>query len=79
MTGSPEEKSIRLDKRINDLEMKLEYLQRDYETQNEMLLIDAKRILELEATVKRLGETVELMSSSNESPKSLEDEKPPHY
>ena len=59
--------------------MKLEYLQRDYETQNEMLLVDAKRILQLEAIVKRLGETVELMSSNSESPKSLEDEKPPHY
>ena len=79
MTGSPEEECVRLDKRINDLEMKLEYLQRDYETQNEMLLVDAKRILQLEAIVKRLGETVELMSSNSESPKSLEDEKPPHY
>ena len=79
MTGSAEEKCNRLDKRINDLEMKLEYLQRDYETQNEMLLVDAKRILQLEAIVKRLGETVELMSSNSESPKSLEDEKPPHY
>lgn len=79
MTGSMEKEIVQLNKRINDIEVKLEYLQRDYETQNEMLIVDAKRILKLEKAVKRLAETVELHSSSSELPRKPEDEKPPHY
>ena len=79
MTGAPEEEIVELGKRINDIEIKLEYLQRDYETQNEMLLVDAKRILKLEKTVKRLAETIELHANASDSPRKPEDEKPPHY
>lgn len=75
----PSEDLVRLSNRINDVEVKLEYLQRDYEAQNEIILVDAKRILKLEETVKRLTETVDSLSSSTTSPRKLEDEKPPHY
>ena len=65
--------------RINDIEVKLEYLQRDYGTQNEMILVDAKRIQILEDTVKRLSESVEVFSTRAQLPGNPEDDKPPHY
>ena len=68
-----------LKNRLNNIEMSLGYLQRDFESQNEMILVDAKRILKLEETVKRLNETVELLSSQSNLPGKPEDEKPPHY
>lgn len=65
--------------RINQIEVKLEYLQRDYETQNDIILVDAKRIQILEDTVRRLAQTVDLLSSHSDLPGSPEDDKPPHY
>ena len=64
--------------RINDLESSLGYLQRDFESQNEMILLDAKRINKLEKAVERLAGKIETMSNP-ESIRDLEDEKPPHY
>ena len=79
MSGRSDEDQFQLGQRINDIEVKLEYLQRDYETQNEMILVDANRISKLEDTVKHLAETVKLLSSSSQLPRKPEDEKPPHY
>ena len=69
----------KLEAKVNDLESDLGYLQRDYETQNEMIVVYSRELSNLQRTVNRLNELIETMSNSDTSNRKLEDEKPPHY
>ena len=66
--------------RINDLESKLMYLQKDLEALNETVLENTLRLEKLKIAVDRLTHRLESqVAASEEEPRSLEDEKPPHY
>ncbi len=65
--------------KIIDLETQLGLLQRDFEIQNQMLLLDAKRIDRLEQTLAQLTNQF-LQIRDNQTPlPSSEDDRPPHY
>ena len=70
MTKSVQQKLI-------DLETTLGLLQRDFDKQNQMLLVDKRRIDLLEQTIVRL--TGILDSIRIEPNRTPADEKPPHY
>ena len=65
--------------KINDLESMLGYLQRDMESQNEMILVDESRIKKLEQAVSRIHSKLDGLVASSEAPRTLEDDVPPHY
>ena len=64
--------------KINDLESMLGYLQRDMESQNEMILVDESRIKKLEQAVSRIHSKLDGLVASSEAPRTLEDDVPPH-
>ena len=57
----------------------LGYLQRDMESQNEMILVDESRIKKLEQAVSRIHSKLDGLVASSEAPRTLEDDVPPHY
>ena len=66
--------------RINDLEAKLMYLQKDIEALNETVIENTLRLERLKVSVDRLTHRLESqVAAAEEEPRSLEDEKPPHY
>ncbi|MBX3417517.1 MAG: SlyX family protein [Pirellulaceae bacterium] len=66
-----------LEQKLIDLEINLGLLQRDFEKQNEMVLLDKRRIDLLEQAVARL--TSQLDAMRIEPARTLLDDKPPHY
>jgi len=65
-------------KRLTDLESTLMHLQNDYDSLNEVVLELSQKMDGLSKMFERLTERFEA-SSSSETPRSAEDEKPPHY
>lgn len=65
--------------KLIDLESSLGLLQHDFEAQNEMLLRDQRRIALLEQAVARLASQMEAVRAATAVPRTLEDDKPPHY
>ena len=72
---------IQLEKRLIDLETSLGLLQHDFEAQNEMILLNTRQLEQMQRTIKRMSAMIEALppTGSPEGPRSLEDEKPPHY
>ena len=64
--------------RLNELETSWGLLQRDFEAQNEMILLNNKKIQQLESMVQRMHEKLS-REPSDTSPATLDEEKPPHY
>lgn len=65
-------------RRIEQLESSLTYLQSDFETLNSVVLEIHGRLDQLQATMQRLTLRLEAVQEP-EAPRSLEDERPPHY
>lgn len=65
--------------RLNDLESKLMYLQKDYDALNETVLENTRRLEQLTMEIARLNVQLRSQVDAAEQPRSLEDEKPPHY
>jgi|GEM_PF-3650535 len=64
--------------KVIDLETTLGLLQRDFEKQNEMILLDARRLDRLEREVRELRDRVEMVRAAADS-EPIPDERPPHY
>ncbi len=64
--------------RLNDLESSLMHFQSDFDSLNEIVLDNARRLDKLTAMLQRLNDRLD---SANEDvpPRNPEDEKPPHY
>ena len=64
--------------RVTELESSQMHFQKDYDSLNEVVLDLANRLERMTLAVERLSRRVEA-NSEPESPRNLEDEKPPHY
>lgn len=67
-----------VDQRLTKVEIALTHLQTDYEALNETILLMAKQLEQLQASIDRLTARLDQPQESSE-PGDLEDEKPPHY
>lgn len=66
--------------RLTHLEVALAHQQRDYETLNLVVTEQANQLDRLRRSVQRLTERLEALQTAAEAaPRSLEDDKPPHY
>ncbi len=64
--------------RMTELEFSMMHLQKDFESLNEVVLQNGKRMDELKSLIQRLSDRLDASLDPAE-PRSLEDEKPPHY
>lgn len=72
--------SQNLEARLDRLEVALAHQQRDYDTLNGVVTKQADELDRLRATLRRMTERIETLQAAGEAaPRSLEDEKPPHY
>ena len=71
--------SKHLEEKIIDLETSLGLLQRDFEKQNEVLIANTRVLQQMELSIKRLFDQVSNLHANPDNPRTLEDEKPPHY
>ena len=76
---SNQDEISKLRSKINDLESVLGYLQRDMESQNEMIIVDESRIKKLEQAVSRINSKLDGLAANSQTPRTLEDDVPPHY
>ena len=76
---SNQDEISKLRSKINDLESVLGYLQRDMESQNEMIIVDESRIRKLEQAVSRINSKLDGLAANSQTPRTLEDDVPPHY
>jgi len=65
--------------RVTELEELSTHQERTVQQLNEVILQQERRLAETEAALKRLAEKFETLSTSADTPRSLEDERPPHY
>ncbi|MFK7767770.1 MAG: SlyX family protein [Mariniblastus sp.] len=65
-------------KRLTNLETSLMHLQSDYDSLNEVVLDNARRLDKMAAMLQRLTEKFEAASEPVQE-RNAEDEKPPHY
>ncbi|MEM7783964.1 MAG: SlyX family protein [Planctomycetota bacterium] len=72
---TPHEK---LASRVTQLETSYMHLQNDFESINEVVLENSRRLQELAAMVSRLNDRLEEAQSDSQL-RRPEDEKPPHY
>ncbi len=68
----------RTEKRLTELESALAHLQHDFEAQNEVILANSQRLLELENSLRAIVRRLESVRQGPEI-RNLEDERPPHY
>lgn len=68
-----------MEQRLTRLEEMFVHLERTTEELNEVVVEQNRRIARLEMSVRKLHERQERLLASLESPRSAEDEKPPHY
>ena len=64
--------------RLTELEMSLMHLQGDFEMLNDVVLDNSQRLQKLTLMLQRLTDRLDRVNE-NESPRNLEDERPPHY
>lgn len=67
------------DQRCERLESRYAHLERVVETLNEVVIEQGKRLTLLERQVAMLTHQWQAVSESGPEPRSLEDDKPPHY
>ena len=63
--------------RINDLEQQCMYLQRDFETLNQVVLEQGRQLDQIKLMLEQMGQRID--GAQTYQPPSLQDEKPPHY
>ncbi|HYW81482.1 MAG TPA: SlyX family protein [Thermoguttaceae bacterium] len=68
-----------LARRVTELEELSTHQERTVQQLNEVILQQERRLTETEAALKRVAEKVDTFSTSGDTPRSLEDERPPHY
>jgi SlyX protein len=68
-----------LSARMTELEGLFTHLQRTVQELDQVVLAQQRRIEVLEAQVLRLAAGLEALSGSSEPPRTMEDERPPHY
>ena len=66
-------------KRLTELETSMMHLQNDYDSLNEVVLENARRLEKLTGMLQRLTERVDSSAAESAVPRNAEDEKPPHY
>ncbi|MFO0820962.1 MAG: SlyX family protein [Pirellulales bacterium] len=71
--------STTLDQRCERLESRYAHLERVVETLNEVVIEQGKRIALLERQVALLTHQWQAVAETGPEPRSLEDDKPPHY
>ena len=64
-------------KRLTELETTIMHLQSDYDALNSVVLENTKRLEEMRVLLERLLERME--EKKDDQPRSMHDEKPPHY
>ena len=65
--------------RLNEVEIQLTHLQRQYDQLNEVVIDQTSRIDGLIRSIKMLEAKLQRMEASDGPQSTLEDEKPPHY
>jgi SlyX protein len=65
-------------KRVTDVESSLMHLQSDFDSLNEIVLDNVRRLDKLTALVQRVTDRLD-SAGDDEAPRDPEDEKPPHY
>lgn len=75
----PTEPADKLNHRINDLETKLMYLQKDYDALNETVLENTRRLETMRVALDRLTLQMQTQADNTSETRNAEDEKPPHY
>ncbi|MBI3462137.1 MAG: SlyX family protein [Planctomycetes bacterium] len=78
MTADWEEPG-RVAKRVTDLEELFTHLQRQVQDLDQVVLRQQKQIEKLQAELRRLSIQLAALSEPPPEPRSLEDERPPHY
>lgn len=69
-----------LEARVQRLETALAHHQRDYDALNDVVTKQASELDRLRATLRRMTERIEALQAAAETaPRTLEDDKPPHY
>ena len=68
----------KIEARMIKLETDLGLLQHDFESQNEMILLNTRMLKGLEKRIEWLVSELEQLRN-DEGPESLEDQVPPHY
>lgn len=69
-----------LEARIDRLETALAHHQRDYDALNDVVTKQANDLDRLRATLRRMTERIDTLQTAAETtPRTLEDDKPPHY
>ena len=69
---------LALEKRVETLESTIAFLQHDLDAQNQTILIHTEKIKSLEQSINRMTLQIEQLQA-DKGPRSLADEKPPHY
>ncbi len=64
--------------RITNLENAIMHLQNDFESLNEVVLANSRRLDRLDALLQRLSDKFAAQQTGSND-RDLEDEKPPHY
>ncbi|MEM7453090.1 MAG: SlyX family protein [Planctomycetota bacterium] len=67
-----------LEARVTELETKYTLLQKDFDALNETVLMNVASLDRINSLLSELNEKIE-SAKDNTPPRSLEDEKPPHY
>ena len=80
MPDSPQNQiASRFEARIEKIETELAHLQHDFDAQNEVILGNNRKLIEIENSIKEIVRRLEILSQPPEQPRTLEDDKPPHY
>ena len=79
MTNEFSETLAKLSDRNHELESRYTHLQRTVETLNEVVIEQGKKIDRLEQRVAELVKQLGTVMDREHEPRSLEEEKPPHY
>jgi len=77
--GKYVEPNEKLSKRLTALESSMMHLQNDYDSLNEAVLENTRRLEKLVVMLERLTQRVDAASADGSTPRNAEDEKPPHY
>lgn len=79
MTANDRDRPERFAARLTDVEELLTHLQRQAQDLDQVVLQQQKQIEMLQAELRRLSTLLTALSEPPPEPRSLEDDRPPHY
>ena len=79
MNSDMSDAALRLEARFSDLESRYTHVQRTVEEMNAVVIEQEKRIDTLERKVALLAGQLGSLAERETEPRTLEDDKPPHY